>query len=277
MKAKTALALTISLTAGLFLSTPATAADMAPPAPAPAPEAAAPDSEWTFSVTPYFWAAGLSGDVGIFGRQPVALDMSFSDIFQDLRFAAMMSAEAHNGTWGIFGDLMYINTEAEASIERTVFGAPTQLYASVETESFTATLMGEYRVPAFEGDVTVDLMAGLRIWSVDNDINASLTTGGSPIADFSGSDGATWVDPMIGIKTRIDTSSPFYFTGWAMVGGFGAGADIDWDVMAGVGYDWNDRISSSIGYRALGVDYDSDGFVYDVVQQGIFLGTTIKF
>jgi hypothetical protein len=262
-----------SLALFMLLAASANAADMTEaqmPQPTPA------EPEWSISVTPYFWAAGLSGDVGVFGRQPVDIDMGFSDVFQDLKFAAMAYGDVNNGTWGVFADLMYVHTESDSSIERTVFGVPTKLDASVETKSFTATLMGEYRIQMAD-NVTVDLMAGARIWSVDNDIKARLTAGGPPLVDFSGSDGDTWVDPMIGFKTRIDTNSPFYVTGWGMIGGFGAGADLDWDVMVGIGYDWNDKISSSVGYRALGVDYDNDGFVYDVVQQGIFLGTTINF
>ena len=97
------------------------------------------------------------------------------------------------------------------------------------------------------------------------------------IKELSGSDGASWVDPMIGVRTRIDTSMPVYFTAWGMVGGFGVGSDFNWDVMGGVGYQWTDKFSTVLGYRALGVDYDNDGFVYDVIQQGVALGAVVTF
>ena len=61
------------------------------------------------------------------------------------------------------------------------------------------------------------------------------------------------------------------------VGGFGAGSDITWDLLAGVGYQYNEHISFALGYRAMGVDYDHDGFVYDVVEHGPVLGTVFKF
>lgn len=57
----------------------------------------------------------------------------------------------------------------------------------------------------------------------------------------------------------------------------GGGADIDWDVALGIGYEFNDRISAIAGYRALGVDYDDDGFLFDTVQQGPILGLAVKF
>lgn len=241
-----------------------------PAAPAPAQDG------WVFSLSPYLWGAGLQGDVGLFGQQPVDVDMSFGDIFGDLRFGGMMVAEAHNGTWGIFADLIYVDVEAEQTVTRTIAGVPAALSASVETSSLTATIMGEYRVVS-QPSGTLDLMAGARIWSVDNDIAISLTAGGAPIAGLSGSDGSTWVDPMLGIRGRFDMTRSWYLTGWGMVGGFGAGSDITWDVLGGVGYQWNDWLSTVVGYRALGVDYEDDGFVYDVVQHGPAVGVVFRF
>jgi len=265
------------LIASLLVSTAvgaATAADLGVAAAPPQPTQ--PGSEWTFAAAPYFWAAGLEGDVGVFGVQPVHIDMSFGDIFDDLRFGGMLVAEAHNGTWGVFGDLIYVETEAEASVTRSLAGIPATLAANVETRSLTATILGEYRVVA-KPTATVDLMAGARIWSVDNDIGVSLALDGPPIRSLSGSDGSTWVDPMLGIRGRVDINPSWYLTGWGMIGGFGAGSDLTWDVLASVGYQWNQSFSLVAGYRALGVDYDNDGFIYDVVQHGPILGAVIRF
>jgi hypothetical protein len=233
-----------------------------------------PAGEWRFSVAPYLWGAGLNGDVGLFGRQPVNIDMSFGDVLDDLRFGGMLVAEMHNGTWGLFGDIIYVKTEADTSAVRTVLGSPVSLDVNVETSSFTGTLMGEYRLYGSDA-VSVDLMAGARIWSVDNDIDASLAADGSPVADFSGSDGSTWADPMIGVKARFDTGTPWFFNAWGMIGA--GSSDFSWDVLGGVGYQWNDRFSTVGGYRALGVDYSDDGFVYDVVQHGPYLGAIFNF
>lgn len=46
---------------------------------------------------------------------------------------------------------------------------------------------------------------------------------------------------------------------------------------AGVGYEFNDKISAVAGYRALGVDYSSDDLVFDVVQKGPILGLVGHF
>ena len=49
------------------------------------------------------------------------------------------------------------------------------------------------------------------------------------------------------------------------------------NVAGGIGYEFNKTVSAVLGYRALGVDYSSDGFVFDVVQQGPILGVVMHF
>ncbi|CAN7466787.1 hypothetical protein [Mesorhizobium sp. LjNodule214] len=46
------------------------------------------------------------------------------------------------------------------------------------------------------------------------------------------------------------------------------GANVDWDITAALGYRINDRFSAVASYRALGVNHNNDGFIFDVVQEG---------
>jgi hypothetical protein len=71
---------------------PARAADVIS-ATAPTVEPAVSDG-WTFSVTPYFWAAGISGEAAQFGLPVVGIDADFSDILDNLDFAAMAIVDA---------------------------------------------------------------------------------------------------------------------------------------------------------------------------------------
>jgi hypothetical protein len=279
--ASIALTCTLLMTSASVL--PSSAADLQP----------LPDtSEWHFTIAPYAWGVGLSGDIGLFGRGPVDVDIPFSDILENLDFAAMVVAEAHNGTWGVFVDLNYTSLSAgksrSPSLERDIFEqfeATAEVSASADITEFIGTMMGQWRAVDSE-QMTLDLMAGARFWNIDNEIDASATVtvaGPGPLDDVtasrsvSGSDGASWIDPMVGFKSRINTSMPVYFTGWGLVGGFGVGSDLNWDVMGGVGYQWTDTFSTVLGYRALGVDYEDDGFVYDVIQQGVAFGGVITF
>ena len=71
-----------------FLASGALAADAVSPV-APEPATVVTKEGWTFTVAPYFWAAGLSGDIASFGLPAIRVDPSFSDIFDHLDFGAM--------------------------------------------------------------------------------------------------------------------------------------------------------------------------------------------
>ena len=69
---------------------PGRAADLAAsPGPDFAGETAATPSGWTFTVAPYLFAAGLSGQVAQFGAPPVNVSLDFGDILNHLKFGAM--------------------------------------------------------------------------------------------------------------------------------------------------------------------------------------------
>ena len=72
-------------------------------------------------------------------------------------------------------------------------------------------------------------------------------------------------------------SNKWALTGYADVGGFGVGSDFTWQVGAGAVYKYSDKYSIKFGYRLLSVDYNKDGFVYDMKSDGLFVGMGVKF
>jgi len=246
-------------------STSAMAADLVSAA---APDTApAVESGWTYTVTPYLWAAGISGQTTQFNIPAIIdIDADFSDILDNLDFAAMMIGEARNGRFSLFGDLIYTNLSAGKA-------TPLGLAAtSVDVDTSTFAGLAGVGYSVLEGPAGhLDVVGGVRLWSVDTDISFS----GSILDGTSFSDGATWADGLVGLKGTYAFTPNFYTVGWGMVGA--GGADVDWDVMGGIGYNFNETFSATLGYRALGVDYGDDGFLFDVVQQGPIAGLTIRF
>jgi hypothetical protein len=254
----------IFLVCGFLWVVPAAGADLTSAASPAAPPAA--ESGWTFSVTPYFWAAGLSGETSQFGLPVVDMDASFSDILDNLDFAAMLMGEARNGRFSLFGDLIYTQLFSGRATPRGILATS----VNVEASTFAGLVGAGYSV--LEGPTgQLDVVAGMRVWSVDTEISLS----GAFLDGVTRSDGATWVDGLVGIRGNYAFTPKFYAMGWGLVGA--GGADIDWDVAAGVGYNINERFSATLGYRALGVDYSSGDFLFDVVQQGPIAGLTIRF
>lgn len=262
---KSAIATAAVTAAGILFAGNVLAADMVSPV-APAAQETTTASGWTFAVAPYFWAAGLSGDVGQFGLPPVHVEADFGEIFDHLKFGAMAIGEARNGPYNIFSDLMYVKLSGSAGTPRGILATS----AEVSSETFMGLIGAGYSV-VDNASARLDIVGGVRIWSASTDISFS----GGILNGVSRSDSATWADAVAGLRGNYSITSNVYLTGWGLVGA--GGADVDWDVAGAIGYRFNDRISAVAGYRALGVDYSSDDFVFDVVQQGPILGVVFRF
>lgn len=245
--------------------TPAKAAD-AVSLLAPDTNSVVTQSGWTITIAPYFWVAGIKGDIAQFGLPQVHVDASFSDILDHLDFGAMAVGEARYDRYSIFGDIMYTKLSNSATTPLGIVANDVE----VTSKTFAGLLGAGYSV--FDGpNGHVDVVGAVRLWSTETTISFN----GGVLNGVEGDDSATWVDALAGLKGNYFLTPNFYLTGWAMAGA--GGADLDWDVMGGVGYKFNDRISAVAGYRALGVDYSNDGFVFDVVQQGPIIGMAIHF
>ena len=227
--------------------------------------------EWVFSVSSYLWAAGITGTAGTLPNlPPTEVDESFSDIFDDLDFAGMMMVSARKGRFGMTGDLQYVETTAKDTAAAPIF-----LSQELVSKSFMLSLLGEY-VALQEGNSVLRLSAGARLWSVDTELK--LSSGLLPgIPGINVKHNETWVDPVVGVSGSVDVIGKVFLSGWGYVGGFGAGSDIMADLFGGVGYRFTDSISSRIGYRWMKVDYENDGFLYDVRQEGLIAGITFQF
>lgn len=221
---------------------------------------------WRFAVSSYFWAAGLSGDTAQFGAPTVHLDLDFGDVLSDLDFAAMTIGEARYQRYSLFADIMYTKTSSDT-------GTPLGLVAEsvgVTSETFAGLVGAGYSILQDDRG-HLDVVAGARLWYVSTDISFS----GGILDGAAFNDNATWVDGMAGLRAKHALTDSIYVSGWGLIGA--GGADIDWDIAALAGYDFNERISAVAGYRALGVDYSNDGFLFDVVQQGPMLGMVVRF
>jgi hypothetical protein len=223
-------------------------------------------SGWEFSVAPYFWAAGISGDVRQFGLPEVHIDSDFSDILDHLDFAFMATAEARYDRYSIVGDMIYVKVEADAHTPNGILAGS----VDVTSETFSGTLGVGYAV-VDSPNGHLDIVGGVKVWSVDTDIGFN----GGLLGGIERKDSAAWVDAVAGLRGNYFFTPEIYMMGWGLVGG--GGADIDWDVGLGLGYKFNDTVSAVAGYRALGVNYENDGFVYNVVQQGPILGVSFRF
>ncbi|MGV1793691.1 hypothetical protein [Rhizobium sp. A37_96] len=235
------------------------------PVTAPRPEERDPD-RLTFSFSPYFWVAGISGDSGVFGLPAVHSEQSFGDILKDFDFGFAAAGDARYGNFSVLTDISYARITSDSATPRGVFADKVNL----KQETFTAFLGLGYTVLE-DQQGSLDVIGGAKLWSTETTISFS----GGPLGGASARDDATWVDGMAGLRGVYSLTPTVYLTGTALIGA--GGADLDWDVMAGIGYKWKESVSAVVGYRALGVDYSNGSMTTDIVEHGPILGLVFHF
>lgn len=96
---------------------------------------------WSFTLEPYLWAIGMSGDVGVKGLPSVHLDYNAKTVLQHLDWGLMAKGEIRKGRWGILGDGLFAQLSADGN-------PPGPLYenASVRFQQGLASLALAFRV-----------------------------------------------------------------------------------------------------------------------------------
>jgi hypothetical protein len=263
---------TIVLAAG-YAVTSATAADLATgPVATTEPINERIDRAWEFLIAPYFVGANITGTSRI-GRLPSTdLDVGTSDILENLRFGAMMRAEAlYQQKFGAMVDVAYMNLGTATDTPLTggrvrVGGSQLILETMLFYRAYKTT------------QSSIDIYAGGRYWDISLDLDATGTIAGN----FDINRGDNWLDPVIGVRGFHMFNDKWSVSGRGDVGGFGAGSDFSWNAQAGVGYHFNNTWSAHLQYKALSVDYDNNKpgtsrFAYDTITHGPLIGIAARF
>ena len=250
---------------------------MAAAAGASAQSSAAPGSGWTYELTPYLWMSGIKGDTRIGDLPTTSADVAFTDLLDNLDFGIAAAFEARRGRWGFLFDGMYFKISASATASRTgsgPVGSTATANANLKLEQTLLAGAAAYRI--IEGRNPVDLIGGLRYSNIKAraEIEGSFFNQ-SPTASRSGR--IDWLDPYVGIRAQSALSDRWTIVGYADVGGFGAGSDVTVQAIVGFDYAFSKTMIGKFGYRYLKVDYDKDGFVYDMETQGPYLGLALRF
>ncbi len=257
-------------------------------------------SNWEFTFAPYLWMAGIKGKEGVVGMGPaVDVDLSFSDVVETMDFGVMLVGEVRNGRWALANDFLYLEVSGNATLS-----GPINEYFNVKMEAdqvvLVDTLAASYRFVE-EEKITVDVLAGVRVWYVDTRFDITVTERPDrperPVPpgilppplrpdpklptlpaipeSASSKDSDLWMDPVVGLTLNAVLGKGFSV---AVGGFFGIGdADEDWSLMALLNYDIKEWIALTGGYRHMSIDYEKDGFVYDIEMSGPVVGLTFRF
>lgn len=228
------------------------------------PQAASSD-EWQFQLTPYIWFVGITGRAGI-GNRVIDTNTSVTDSDVELNFGFMGTFEARKNKFVILTDLQY----SDLSTER---GNPGPFFSSTRGSFKTFVLDPEvgYRVLDNGKGAFVDVLGGVRYWHVNGDLQ--FRAGILPAVEVSRSRG--WIDGVVGLRGRAALSPRWFLTGKADLGG--GGSKFTYQLFGGGGFMVTKSIALIGGYRHLSVNYDRDGFLFDMALHGPILGIGFRF
>lgn len=268
-----------------------------------APQPAAPDSGWRFTLAPYAWLVGVNGSVAAGGRT-VDVNASFIDTLgkTDTLVGLMFHGEARRQQYALYVDVVYAQLAGSPGFAVARNPLPRTTLSLAANGGVTSTLViaeagGLYEVwrqdgPGRSGS-SIDLLAGVRYWHTATDLSFNTTVGfnapgvrfdrGGTLATFhSGS--LDWADPLIGLQLRQRLAPQHEVRLRGDIGGFGLGSQLSWQLFLAYGYEFSAGTtawSALLGYRALGVDYQTGGGAtargIDAVLHGPALGVAVKF
>jgi hypothetical protein len=222
---------------------------------APASVAALDANKWTFDVSLYGLAAGMSGQVGI-GPVNADVDFGFDKILDNLEFGIMGKLRLGYDRWALTTDLVYMGLEA------------TKNDVTAEMDQWMVEPAISYRVSKY-----FEPLAGVRY----NNLSAEIRGPGT--ASSSGSQ--DWWDPFVGANLGLPLGKSFSLNLRGDIGGFGVGSDLTWQVFPFFNWQFTKWGSLQAGYRWLDMDYEtgsgSSRFKYDMLIQGPQIGFTFHF
>ncbi len=283
--------------AGLLSAVPAGAQDAAPQETAPqdamppqsapqlataqqaAPQEAAQSTrdEWQFEITPYFFAAGLDGTVGVSGVTG-DVDMGIGDILDRLDSAFMGTVEVRKNRWGILFDGIYMHLKGESTRSWQGPGGLGTATGQLSTDVTQKVYNLLYARRVVDEDTRADLILGARFTQLESHLNLVVTSGGLlPGGTRSASDEQSWWDPVFGFRMIIPFAEHWSSLLYADLGGFGVGSDLTSQGLVGINWDITNHFVAKVGYRYIFADYSDDGFVWEMAAHGPYAGVGIRF
>ena len=216
--------------------------------------------EWSFEVTPYFWAAGVEGDAEVQGRD-VEIDESFSDIFDAVDAGGGLMTVAQRGSFVVWGQFDYVGMDTDQL-------DPAPAGGSIQTDSFLGALAVGFQFKGPLEGSTIDLLGGIQYATIENDLEITGVGSGDDTLDI--------VDGIIVVRPNVRLTEKWRFNPTFSVGA--GDSDLTWEVQPNFQYQFSDNMALRLGYRRLHYDIEGDrGNTLDAAFQGLIVGVSLLF
>lgn len=224
---------------------------------------------WSVKITPYLWATRMHGSTQIKQLPEARIDMSFSDILDTLDAGFMGAVEFQKGRWGILVDSLYMKTSDSVSVAtpRGAAGADADMRIS------QTMLSGALAYRWLDSRPTADVFVGVRYNRIEESLDLDARVFGAT-AGLDHSQTVDWTEPLLGMRGRAPLTRDLAVVASADVGGFGLGSDLTTQALVGLSWAMAERFDAELGFRYMKIDYDKGDLVYDMENEGPYLGMT---
>jgi hypothetical protein len=219
------------------------------------------------TVVFYALGIGIDGEATA-GPLTADIDVSVSEVFENLEFGAMGSYRWDSDPWAFQVDVMYAGLSGDKESSRG------HARATVDLDQTMIEVDAGYQFTE-----NLEVMVGARYWDYETEL---ILQASGPLGNVQrGEGGDGWTDPLIGLRLVAPLGEHWAFAARGDVGGFGVGSDFAWHVTAF--FDWRigKQFSMLVGYRIFDVEFEDEGaggqFGLDLQQSGPGLGVAFSF
>ena len=230
----------------------------------------------------YGFLPTIKGDVGFRGVE-ADIDISKSDLLDDLDSAFMALAEHRRGRWSLIADLAYLDISQSGG--QRVTGPLGLVQGTVRADIEFQQVLFEsgvgYRVLDHDlehGRISVDALAGARYNWIEAELGAEVSVLGLTAASDREGD-EQWVDGIFGFRAEYRANARWSLSGWA---DYGLGTDShSYQLASFVNYQFHNGLMLSGGYRQYHMHYTtgsgSSRLEFDLDYTGPMVGLTYTF
>jgi hypothetical protein len=239
-------------------------------------------SEWRFIAQSHWWLPlRIKGDVTS-GTTSTNLDITLSDIFDDLKMVVEGGFELSKDEWSFLVWGVYFNIATDVDTDVSGVG---NFDTAIDFKATIVDMAGAYRVadwPMGDSETAtwgLDLLAGIMVWDVEVDIHERGPLGFDPMVV----EDDNWVDPIIGGRFVFNFSEELNASLRGEVGGFdiGSGSTLTWNITVMAEYKLASNVGLALGFRYLDLDWSKGSgdskLEYDLAIYGPIIGVSIHF
>ena len=221
---------------------------------------------WKFELTPYFWAAGLEGDVTINGHE-ADFEKEFSDIVDMLEIGGSLLGVAQYNRFLLWGQVDYFSQSTdELDVEDQPEGG------SLDTKLLLGEVAVGCQLDGFMEGQTFDILVGARMLHTELDLELDDGQTASKDNDLA--------DPILVLRPSIpifpSKINGLRFNPILAIGG-GNDADLVYELFPQFQYQITDHLAARLGYRTVGYKFEDGDNELNINLAGLIIGAGLTF